>query len=406
MWRLPLSSAHRVAGTAGKLIFVGGAGDFDQRGLIRHPQDLPAQLHGTIANIAEALAIERCELRDIVRLKVFYTNDGTRDEWMLLAGILRHFEAEPAPAVSLIPVPLQPFPGQELQVQVIAIRGWRDEKDGIRVALDDVPARYREAFGGRSITRGLRAGEFIAVPSRTAVDSDGIIPAAADGAEQSRIIMSAHDAVLKSLGASFQDCVKMEGYYFGKTLEQWAGMARMRASFFREPGPVATVVPCHVLWPEGALTKIEVMAMRETWNGFDKYIPRDDRWPRRVWDWPVPLPYRQAIRLRDTIWLGGQVPYATHSNAGLTTLPGELLPQTSFTMSYIDDLLHAFGRTPHDLQLMIGYFTSKGSEAETQAFVETVAASIPGELPPFTIVPQPHMHTDEMLVEIWGVARG
>jgi enamine deaminase RidA (YjgF/YER057c/UK114 family) len=146
--------------------------------------------------------------------------------------------------------------------------------------------------------------------------------------------------------------------------------------------------------------------MRELWNGFDKYIPREDRWPKRVWDWPVPLPYRQAIRLRDTIWLGGQVPYATHSNAGLTTLARELLPQTQFTMTYIDDLLHAFGRTPAGLQLMVSYFTSQGSEEETSAFLETVAASVPGALPPITIVPQPHMHTDEMMVEIWGVARG
>jgi enamine deaminase RidA (YjgF/YER057c/UK114 family) len=218
--------------------------------------------------------------------------------------------------------------------------------------------------------------------------------------------MSGHEAVLKSLGASFQDCVKMEGYYFGKTLSQWAEMAKMRASFFREPGPVATVVPAHVLFPEGAVTKIEVMAMRESWNGFDKYIRREDRWPRRVWDWPVPLPYRQAIRLRDAIWLGGQVPYATHSNAGHTALAGELLPQTQFTMSYIDDLLHAFGKTPADLQLMIGYFTSQGNETDTRAFIDTVAESVAGPLPPFTIVPQPHMHTDEMLVEIWGIARG
>ena len=33
------------------------------------------------------------------------------------------------------------------------------------------------------------------------------------------------------------------------------------------------------------------------------------------------------------------MPWATDSNAGRTVLPGELLPQTQFTMSYIDDLL-------------------------------------------------------------------
>ena len=118
------------------------------------------------------------------------------------------------------------------------------------------------------------------------------------------------------------------------------------------------------------------------------------------------MPYRQAIRLRDTIWLGGQVPWGTDSNAGCVVLPGQILPQTRFTMTYVDDLLAAFGRTTSDLRLVVAYFTSKGTEEETFAFLETVAACIPGPLPPMTVVPQPHMHTEDMTVEIWGVARG
>ncbi|MDH3691009.1 MAG: hypothetical protein OEU36_16295, partial [Gammaproteobacteria bacterium] len=89
---------------------------------------------------------------------------------------------------------------------------------------------------------------------------------------------------LAELGATFQDCIKKEGYYFGTTMEEWAAMAAVRASYFREPAAVATVVPCHVLWPKGLLTKVEVLGMRALWNGFDKYIPRDDCWPERVWD--------------------------------------------------------------------------------------------------------------------------
>ena len=119
----------------------------------------------------------------------------------------------------------------------------------------------------------------------------------------------------------------------------------------------------------------------------------------------MPLPYRQGIGLRDTIWLGGQVPWATNSNAGRVVLPGEVLPQTQFTMSYLDDLLGAFGRKTADLKLMVAYFTSGGSEEETQAFLETIGACVAGPLPPMTLVPQPHMHTKEMTVEIWGVAQ-
>jgi enamine deaminase RidA (YjgF/YER057c/UK114 family) len=183
-------------------------------------------------------------------------------------------------------------------------------------------------------------------------------------------------------------------------------MAQMRASYFREPGPVATVVPWHVPWPRGTLTKIEVLALREERNGFDKYIPREDSWPKRVWDWPVPLPYRQGIRLRDTIWLGGQVPWEPWQNKGRAVLPGQLVPQTRFTMTYIDDLLHGFRATPSDLALLVCYFTSDGTPETTTAFLDAVAGAVDGQLPPVTVVPQPHMHTDDMTVEIWGVARG
>jgi enamine deaminase RidA (YjgF/YER057c/UK114 family) len=404
IWKWPDSPPQQLAGTAGRLAFVGGAGDFDGRGRIRHPGDLEAQIAGTISNLAAALAIEGCGLGDILRLKIFYQSDGSHNEWKLLAALAGYFDRDPLPAITLHPVPLQPFAGQALQVQAIATRGWRERPADVRVAAGEVPAEHRRSFGRRKVTLGLRAGEFIAVPAHTATWKQA--KAAGSAVGQTQIVMAGLETALKALGASFQDCIKMEGYYFGTTMSHWEGMAKARASCFREPGPVATVVPCHALSPAGALTKVEVLAMREHWNGFDKYIPREDRWPRRVWDWPIPLPYRQAIRLRDMIWLGGQVPYAPDSNAGRAVLPGQLLPQTQFTMSLVDDLLRAFDRTTSDLKLVVAYFTSSGSEAETQAFIQTLAACIPGPLPPMTVVPQPHMHTKDMTVEIWGVARG
>jgi enamine deaminase RidA (YjgF/YER057c/UK114 family) len=404
-WRWPISRPHCVAGTADWLTFVGGAGDFDETGRIRHPGDFDAQIGGVLENLAAALAIEGCGIPDIVRLKAFYRSDGTRDEWQVMSRLAAAFDADPLPAIALLPVPLQPFAGQELQLQATAIRGWRRGMEA-RVATAEAPERYRASFGHRKLTTGLRVGEFISVPSCTAIDADGGLLAAGNGPEQTRVIMSRLEATLKALGASLQDSIKKEGYYFGATQDQWAGMAEVRASFFREPGPVATVVPCHALWPKGALTRIEVLAMRQSWNGFDKYIPREDRWPHRVWDWPIPLPYRQAIRLRNTIWLGGQVPWGSDSNAGRVVLPGQLLPQTRFTMSYVDDLLRAFGKTTADLRLLVAYFTSRGTEEETRAFIDEVAAWFGGPLPPMTLIPQPHMHTPDMTVEIWGVAQG
>ncbi len=400
IWTLPGVATHHQSASAGPLTFVGGAGDFDATGTIRNPRDLDAQAGGAVRAIQEALATEFCTLEDVVRIKAYYTAD--LGDWDVIAALARHLPGDPLPAISTVPEPLQPFEGQVIQVQAIACRGWRGNGD-VRISHQPVPAPVRERLGLDDVTAGLRAGEFIAVANRTAVDDDGRI-LSADPVEQSHAVMAMHERTLDELGASLQDSVKMEGYYFGTSLEDWAPLARARASHFREPGPPATVVPCHRLYPEGARTKIGVLAMRGRRGSFDKYIPRLDVWPDRVWDWPIPLPYRQAICLRDMIWLGGQVPHTPFTNDGGRVMPGDLAAQTRFTMSFVEDLLRGFDRGPSDLKLMVCYYTSTGA-ADTQTFLDTLVDTVGGTLPPVTLVPKPMMHSPENTVEIWGVAQ-
>ncbi|MER8370889.1 RidA family protein [Mesorhizobium sp. M1378] len=402
MWHLPIAQTHHLSASAGVLSFVGGAGDFDTAGRIRNPGNLDRQIEGAMANMAEALATEACTLDDVVRLKAHYAAE--RDDWEVIAAVARFFKADPMPVISTVPEPLQPFSGQTIQFQAIAQRGWRTHSD-VRAVPRPVPPARRALFGGRTVTGGLRAGELIAVANRTAEDPDGAVRNPGDAVAQSHVIMEKHAETLTALGASFQDCVKMEGYYLGTTHQDWAPLAKARMSHFREPGPVATVVPCYSFNPKEALTKVEVMAMRELRNGHDKYIPREDHWPERVWDWVFPTPYRQAIGLRNTVWLGGQVPACPYENKGRTVLNGQLMPQTRFTMSYIEDLLRPFGRSPADLKLMVCYFRSTGTEAETVAFVKTLADCLGGALPPMTLVPKLTVASEES-VEIWGVAQG
>ena len=405
IWSLPTKLNHNVCGSTNSLSFVGGAGDFDTNGKIRNPGDINAQITGTVENISIALSQENCTLADAVRLKVFYTPSDTCDEIILLKALQEAFPKEPSPVVSTLPVPLQPFKGQEIQIQVIASRDWRTKNNfqfesQILETPGDVPSLRPE------VTTALRAGEFIAISNRTAAHFNAEFDTSLDGPGQSHIIMPSLQKSLKTVGASLQDSIKMEGYYFGTTRKDWAPLAQARASYFSEPGPPATVVPCHTMWPENATTKIEVLAMRERRNSFDKYIPREDAWPARVWDWQLNLPYRQAQKLRNMIWLGGQVPAEPFSNTGTRVLPGQLLPQTRFTMSYIEDLLRPFKRSPSDLKLMVCYYTASEEEDITPDLLELLCDCCGGVLPPLTLVPVPHMQTGDSTVEIWGVAHG
>ncbi|NNE21709.1 MAG: family 15 carbohydrate-binding domain-containing protein [Rhizobiales bacterium] len=403
MWRWPSERVHHVSGSAGALTFVGGAGAFDSSGHIAHPGDLDAQIVAAVGNVADALAAEGAALSDIVRVKAYYTSDV--DDWHVIARIAELLADDPMPAISTVPEPLQPFDGQVIQLQVIALKGWRSGSD-VRFATRPVPPTWQDRFGARQVTGGLRAGEFIAVSNRTAADEDGAMAEAADGVAQSHSIMACHEATLAELGAGMQDCVKMEGHFYGTTRADWAPLALARASHFAEPGPPATVVPCQRLNPEGAVTKIDVLAMREKRNSYDKYIPRQDSWPDRVWDWPLNLPYRQAVRLRGTIWLGGQVPSEPYANSGRRMMPGNLAGQTRMTMSYIEDLLRGFNRRPADLKLMVCYYTCSEGEKTTHMMLDLLSQCLGSALPPTTLVPKTMMHTPENTVEIWGVAQG
>jgi enamine deaminase RidA (YjgF/YER057c/UK114 family) len=407
-WQLPVGHRHAVVAQLDGMVFLGGAGDFDAGGHIRHSGDLAPQIGGAMANLLSALATEGAAAGDIVRLKVYYAPGQGHDEWAVRAALQNHPSLSalmPPPAISLLPVPLQPFEGQSVQIQAIARTGWRHEAR-THALTRAVPRRFADNFANPIYTAGLRAGEFVTAPLRAAVDEDDNLLHPGDAVAQSHAIMRDLETTLMHLGAGLQDAIKMEGYYFGRTHKDWAPLGVARASHFREPGPVATVVPCHLLEPEGARTKIEVMAFRGD-NGFhNKYIPREDCWPDSVWDWSLPLPYRQGLRLRNQIWTGGQVPFDRGTTAHMSIHPGDLLRQTRFTMGLCNDIVAGFGRTPRDYRMLVCYFTSSGSEQETREFVEAVADTIDGPLPPLTLVPQPHMHSDDVRVEIWGVAQG
>ncbi|MAF07959.1 MAG: hypothetical protein CL389_08900 [Acidiferrobacteraceae bacterium] len=404
LWSLPVEGTHEVSASAASLSLVGGSGDFDDQGRIRNPDDLNSQLKGAVENIEAALQQENCSLKDVIRIKAFVELSAQVGEAAVVEMLLATLPGAPAAVISVVPVAMQPFAGQKVQLQAIAQRGWRDaaylvEESTLKISGFDTN-------DGPTVTTALRAGEFIATANRTAAhcmeDYDGSL----DGAGQSHAIMNSLNASLKTVGATLQDAVKLEGYYRGTTRAQWTPLAKARASYFAEPGPPATVIPCHLGEHDLTVTRVGVLAMRERRNSYDKYIPREDAWPERVWDWPAELPYRQAQKLRDMIWLGGQVPAQPFSNTGKRVHPGQLLPQARFTMSYISDLLRPFGRSPSDLKLLVCYYRRLPDQDETHALIGLLSDYCGGVLPPLSLIPVDHMQDADSTIEIWGVAQG
>ena len=282
-WSLPLDEPHEISSSASNLSFVGGAGDYDEFGKIQNPFKLRPQIEGTLKNIRSALAKENCSQLDIVRLKIFYSPTKEIAEFEIIQTLLELLPKDPAPVISSLPAPLQPFSGQEIQIQVIAQRNWRSEKN-FRFETKNLTPLSNFSHERITVTSALRTGEFISVANRTAGSFDDLPPDEIDGVEQTHLILQSLNASLSSVGASLQDSIRLESYYFGTSRKDWSPLVQTRGSYFSEPGPPATAIPYNDLGPVGSKTKIGVLAMRELRNTYDKYIPREDAWPARVWD--------------------------------------------------------------------------------------------------------------------------
>ena len=223
-WRLPLEEPHEISSSASNISFVGGAGDFDEFGNIQNPYKLRTQLEGTLENIKSALAKENCSILDIVRLKIFFNPTKEIDEFELIQILLELLPKDPAPVISSLPARLQPFSGQELQIQVIAQRNWRSEQK-YRFETKVLNTPSNSSHKQITVTSALRTGEFIALANRTAGLFDDLTSDETDGVKQTHLIMQSLDKSLRSVGASLQDSIKLESYYFGTSRKEWAPLA-------------------------------------------------------------------------------------------------------------------------------------------------------------------------------------
>jgi enamine deaminase RidA (YjgF/YER057c/UK114 family) len=109
---------------------------------------------------------------------------------------------------------------------------------------------------------GVKAGNTIFVGGQVALDESGNVLHPHDMIKQTELAMENIGRVLAEFGATLDDVVKVNIFYVGQgTKEDWEAAAKVRASYFKEPGPAATGIPVPALAYEGMMTEIEVIAM-------------------------------------------------------------------------------------------------------------------------------------------------
>lgn len=103
-----------------RLIFVSGQVDCDSEGRVRNPDDLEAQLKGTLDNLEIALRAQGASMRDLVAVTLYVV--GLKPEQTARIREIRsaYFDQERPPAVTLLGIERLAFPGLRVEIDIIA----------------------------------------------------------------------------------------------------------------------------------------------------------------------------------------------------------------------------------------------------------------------------------------------
>ena len=346
-WQVPVTHKHGLRD--GEMIFVGGEVDMDKECEIRHPGDIWAQTEGVLDNID--IILEGCEgdFNDIVKLVVFYENNGEVDEITLLEQIRARFTGEVAPVVVSVPLSVLAWPDLKIEIEAIAMRA----PDGTRMKRE---ASNPDEHWAWPFNHGIRCCEYIFTGTQMALDRDGNVREPNDRVAQAKINIENLDRVLAGFGADRADVCRINTFYLGiGTADDWARAGEVRGRAFEWPGPVGTGVPVVKLFPEGVTQRQESVAMLAT-DG--TRLPRIALRPEGHWDWPSPINLQQVVKVGRMIFVGGQV---SAEGQGVVLYPDDLEAQTHEIMRDIDKCLAEVGAKFDDIVKMNTFFKGGAS---------------------------------------------
>jgi len=391
-WSLKVPIPYSMGVRHGETIVLSGQVDMSGNGIVEHPGDLDAQTEASIGHVRRILGELGAELGDLVKLVVFYRTNGSLDEDAYAARIGGLME-NARPTVTFVPLPALAYPGMMVEIDAYAMRGVERPLAREVATPADLPPL------APPFVHGLRCGEMICVSGQKARDASGQACAPGDVVAQSRIALDGVARVFAALGADMDDAVKMNAFYVGEgTAAVWEEGARVRAGYFREPGPVATGIPMHAMWPHGAVVCFDLWAMR----GEDgRRLPREHVWPEGHWDWPIHLPYKHGLRCRDKIFVGGQVSLDTR---GRVVDAGDMAAQTRRAMENVGRVLAGFGAGFEDVVKQNCFYVGSDDPEHLHANVNVRSSFYRKPGPASTGVPLDHLAYRDMLVEIEAMA--
>lgn len=386
--------ASQVAGEGSRfdrLMWIAGQYDGDGRGGIVHPGRALEQADAAMKKIARAVESLGGRAADIVKLVVFHTVNDVDGEAELLRRIRSHIAGDIPPVISLIALPKLWHPDMAVLIKATAI----DNADGKAPRSAENPAGHWPWPKGGEFSQGLRCGEFAFVSAQSSKDGKGALQHNGDIVSQAKLTIQNIARVLDSLGCDLDDVAKINTWYLGQgTDADWRRAAEVRSSAFRFPGPGATGVPVPALYPDGAMIRQEVMALR----GPEGRLPRALSWPLGHWDWPMRVSFQQGIKVGRLIVLGGQY---SMDERGIVVDDENMCRQIDNTLEFIRRILVGFDVRMQDMVEVTGFYKFSSIAGGTTPLA---GRRFGPQTPPTTEVPLGTMGLEGVTLEVEGYA--
>ncbi len=359
-----------------EMIFVGGQAALGPDGQVLHPGRLAAQCEAAADGVERVLGNLGADLADVVKLVCFYVTHGEVDEAALVAQLRRRFAANPAPALTIVPLPALSHPELLIELECIAMR--RPDGGHFERHAGNPAGHWPWPFN-----HGLRCGEMLFLGGQKPLDAEGGLRAEGDIVEQARINIDNIARVARSLGADLDDICRFNTFYVGiGTSEDWAKAAEVRGNAFERPGVCGTGVPVPALYPAGLGILQEATGKLGTDGA---RLPRRPSLPEGHWDWPIPVKAQQGVRIGRMVMIGGQI---SADEASRALDPGDLAAQTARCMDYIEAVVRDLGGSMRDIVKVNAFYASDGSDsARYQRVLKVISERFSAPGPVFTGIP-------------------
>jgi enamine deaminase RidA (YjgF/YER057c/UK114 family) len=323
-YRVPADVRVSRGVRTGKRLFVCGQMDLDASGQACHPGDLETQTERAMTLLCDVIEKAGMKPAHTVQLHVFYK--GEPDQASYRRQILDRFPQFSEALILLTPVASYPSKGADVEIDAIVV-----EDDWSAIVEDE---------SGRVV--GARRGEWAFVQGHS---TSQILEV-----QVAEIAARVH-RVLQGLRADIEDVCRVNAYFSGDLDTETVARAEQQlASVFAESAPSyhAAVLPRPL--PAGQGLLVEVIALRAI-DG--SRLPRTSAEGSAAWSWPNELPYSQAVRCADTVFVSSQLPI---NGDGRVSHLGDIAGQTHLVMRHMASALESVGANFSHMTKVNAYF--------------------------------------------------